>query len=230
VVRSWLPGDPWSLLERNRDGCLPLRLAVRHRPNVETVQFLVDACPQALQVTENSGWVPLHHASHCKAPMPVLVVLVSAWEAALQLLAESLPTGAEGTSCRCTWRLGACLSMWSRHLLPCRPLTARQEEEAGGPLPVHAAAQVNTPLSSIYFLARARPEAIGCPAPPLETLRKAQCSFAAEERHEVQCQRVLAFGLRNSGPSCWCRRRSREKKGFARIVRSQPSRTQNSVC
>lgn len=59
----------------NEDGSLPLHLAVQHRAPWPVLELLIDHYPQALDIKDAKGDVPLHKAFQTVTKMHVLVRL-----------------------------------------------------------------------------------------------------------------------------------------------------------
>merc|ERR1712226_1146457 len=43
-------------------GSLPLHDALKHKPPMDVVVALLEACPEAAVFADSGGWLPLHHA------------------------------------------------------------------------------------------------------------------------------------------------------------------------
>jgi hypothetical protein len=62
-----------------------LQSACSEQPQqVDTIRFLVEACPEAVKVPNDNGSLPLHVACAYKAPLDVIQFLVEQWSEAIK--------------------------------------------------------------------------------------------------------------------------------------------------
>lgn len=62
VEFQFLEHHPMTATFKDRDGCLPLHLAVIYRADIEVIQLLKDVYPSSVLLKDDSGTLAVHYA------------------------------------------------------------------------------------------------------------------------------------------------------------------------
>ena len=70
---------------KDKNGYLPLHLAIKHSASASAIIRIVHAWPEATQQVDESGDLPLHKALNFSAPADAVLAILNAWTVAAKL-------------------------------------------------------------------------------------------------------------------------------------------------